>query len=273
MIITVREVEDIRKLNVRGKIFVDFGKKEVVASMAGENAVIDGITVEKKYLDKIAKNRKKAFLVEKDNIYMIQFFDDTTNKFYKLRPSSRNNAPTIEISGKPVHVRLGIDPMGVCKRKIDCISPVKGVCLDTCLGIGYTAKLLCENGADKVISFEARRAVLDIIEVNPWSSDVLENEKIDIRIENAAEGIKEFRNGFFDIVVHEPPSYRSAVDLYQEGFYEELYRVMKIGGKLYHYVETSRKKSLDTVSAVRKRLEKAGFRNIRECYEGYVAVK
>jgi predicted methyltransferase len=53
--------------------------------------------------------------------------------------------------------------------------------------------------------------------------------------EDILEGIKQFSDNFFDEIIHDPPTFKYSPDIYSKQFYEELFRVLKKGGKLYHY--------------------------------------
>src|SRR3989344_8242357 len=100
-------------------------------------------------LKKIIKNDTSCFLIQNNSLTKIQLFSDETNKFYKLVPTK--DAPTIEISGIRMHATKDMTPTEDTKRKIETISPIKGMVLYTCMGLGYTAILASKN-ADFVIT-------------------------------------------------------------------------------------------------------------------------
>jgi len=97
----------------------------------------DNEKLDETQLKKPIKDDKSCFLVKDNSLLKIQLFSDETNKFYKLVPTI--DAPTIEISGIRMHVTKIMTPMEDTKRKIEAISPIKGIVLDTCMGLGYTA--------------------------------------------------------------------------------------------------------------------------------------
>jgi uncharacterized protein len=69
-----------------------------------------------------------------------------------------------------------------------------------------------------------------------------------------------------DAILHDPPRFGIAGNLYSQSFYNELARVLKIRGLLFHYTGTPNKltSGRDVPREVTKRLEKAGFTVKRE---------
>jgi hypothetical protein len=77
-----------------------------------------------------------------------------------------------------------------------------------------------------------------------------------------------------DAVLHDPPRFGIAGELYSQVFYDHLARVLKRHGKLFHYTGTPNKltSGRDVPGEVAKRLRQAGF--ITEPNgDGIVAVK
>jgi len=69
--------------------------------------------------------------------------------------------------------------------------------------------------------------------------------------------------GFFDYVVHDPPRLTHAGHLYGMEFYAKLFRILRRGGKLFHYTGEpgSRRRRIDLRRGVMHRLRQAGFEN------------
>src|SRR3989344_7658997 len=151
----------------------------------------------------------------------IQFFSSETQRFYQLFPTK--TAPTLKISGVPMHRHTHVDPLTDTTLKIQALRP-KGTGLDTCTGLGYTA-IYCakEPEVEKVITVERDENVLKIAGMNEFSSELFENKKIEIIQGDVFEKIKEFPARYFDCILHDPPTFIMATELYSLGFYRELY--------------------------------------------------
>ena len=65
-----------------------------------------------------------------------------------------------------------------------------------------------------------------------------------------------------DALLHDPPRFGIAGELYSQAFYDQLARVLRRGGRLFHYTGTPNKltSGRDVPREVHKRLEKAGFK-------------
>ncbi len=192
----------------------------------------------------------------------IQFFSSETNRFYQLFPTK--TAPTLKISGVPMHRHTHVDPLTDTELKIKALKP-HGLVLDTCTGLGYTAIYSArEPKVTKVITVEKDENVLKIAGMNEFSNDLFSNPKIEIVQANVFEKIKEFPSKHFDSIIHDPPTFIMATELYSLKFYAELYRVLKPKSKLWHYCpepgKLSGKKPLR--DKVKRNLEETGFRKV-----------
>ncbi|MBI1969660.1 SAM-dependent methyltransferase, partial [Candidatus Woesearchaeota archaeon] len=86
--------------------------------------------------------------------------------------------------------------------------------------------------------------------------------------------IKKFSDNFFHSIIHDPPRFSLAGELYGAEFYEELYRVAKPEAKFYHYVgDPGGKAGKDLVAGCMRRLQHAGFSNLRRRHYGIVGRK
>jgi predicted methyltransferase len=82
--------------------------------------------------------------------------------------------------------------------------------------------------------------------------------------------------GSFTRVIHDPPAFSLAGDLYSGEFYGALYRVMRNHSQLFHYIGDPESKSGRIITAgVIRRLEQVGFRQVRRAPRafGVVAIK
>ena len=239
------------------KISLDLGLTTERVEVKGNDFVIRGVEVKKKIVEKIDGDKQNnIFLVFPEGVKKALFFDNTV---YKLRLVSPETAPTLEINGIHMHRIKGITPWEDARDKIISAEVKKGEkVLDICTGLGYTAIHSARKGAE-VATVEKDKNVLELAEFNPWSKE-LANERIKIFLAPAEEFVKTLESDSFDAVLHDPPREALARELYSRDFYRELYRVLKEGGRILHYVGEPKKRATDFLKATAKRLEQAGFR-------------
>ena len=64
-------------------------------------------------------------------------------------------------------------------------------------------------------------------------------------------------------IIHDPPSFSLAGDLYSGTFYRQLFRVLKRGGRLFHYIgDPNSKASGGVTRGALRRLQEAGFARV-----------
>ncbi len=217
-----------------------------------------GQRVEIRKLERLKENT--IYTIEEEKVLAVELFSEKTNLYYKLRPTK--DWPTLMLSSVPMHRFVSASPKESATRMVELIKPVKGKVLDTCGGLGYTAIISANSGAGKVICYEIDESVLEMAKYNPYSKELFENEKIELRHESVLEGIKNLPNESFDRIIHDPPTMSFAKELYQKEFYDELFRVLKKGGKLYHYAPNPKKtKGAEFWKTIIKILTKSGFAN------------
>lgn len=115
-------------------------------------------------IDRISKSKNSCFKVINGQIHKIAEFSDLTNQLYSLLPTE--HAPTLMISGIPMHRIKGIDPQQDILENIKTLQPLSGIVLDTATGSGYTA-IEAAKYASKVITIEIDPAALKIAKCNP----------------------------------------------------------------------------------------------------------
>ncbi len=221
----------------------------------------------------IAADDAGCYVCTREGIHKIQVFSEETQRVYTLYPTS--GAPTMLISGIPMHRIKGTDPYQDTQSKLRALGRVEGKVLDTCTGLGYTALALAAHVAH-VTTVELDPAVHSIIRQNPWSWTLFTTPNITPLIGDIGEVIDTFDDGAFDAVLHDPPMFSLAGELYSLAFYRELWRVLRRGGRLFHYIGNPESRSGATVTrGVVRRLGEAGFRRIQERARafGVVAVK
>ena len=181
-----------------------------------------------------------------------------TNALIKLVPTPLG-PPTFEIDGIKMLPTAHTSPYADAERKVALIEPRGKVILDTCGGLGYFAAWCMEGGARQVLSYEKNPEVMWLRELNPWSPDA--DDVLNLTLGDICERIESLRAGSVDAVLHDPPRFGIAGELYSQVFYDQLARVLKRKGRLFHYTGTPNKLSggRDVPNEVVKRLRKAGF--------------
>ena len=193
------------------------------------------------------------------------------NALIKLVPTEWG-APTFEIDGIKMLPTAQISPWDDAQRKVGLIEPRGKVILDTCGGLGYFAAWCLQGAARQVLSYEKNSDVIWLRSLNPWSpatGNGLTLERGDI----AAE-INTLADASVDAVLHDPPRFGIAGELYSQVFYDELSRVLRRKGKLFHYTGTPNKltSGRDVPGEVSQRLRRAGFTTALNG-DGVLAVK
>jgi len=167
--------------------------------------------------------------------------------------------PTFEIDGIKMLPTARVSPYEDAGRKVALIEPRGKAVLDTCGGLGYFAAWCVKEEARQILSFEKNPDVLWLRSLNPWSPEtagVLELRKGDVE-----KAITALPDAAFDAVLHDPPRFGIAGELYSQDFYGQLARVLKRRGRLFHYTGSPNKltSGRDVPAEVKKRLERAGF--------------
>lgn len=240
----------------------DLGLTQIPVSVRPEGARFPtGDILTWEAADEIAATENSCFLLQGSEIEKIVFYSEETGRVYSLMPTE--GAPTMLISGIPMHRIKGTDPHKDTLEKIKTIQPLTGSVLDTATGLGYTA-IEAGKTARSVVTIELDPAALEVARLNPWSRGLFENPRIEQHIGDSYDVIEEMRDRIFDSIIHDPPAFSLAGHLYSGGFYSELYRVLRNGGKLFHYIGNPESKSGKSVTAgVIERLVEAGFQRVR----------
>lgn len=181
-----------------------------------------------------------------------------TTSLIKLVPTTFG-PPTFEIDGIKMLPTAKLSPYEDARRKVELIRPRGKVILDTCGGLGYFAAWCLKQQARQVISYEINPDVIWLRSLNPWSPP----PGMGLSLENAdiTNEIGRLPDRSVDAVLHDPPRFGIAGDLYSQAFYGALARVIKPKGILFHYTGTPNKltSGRDVPGEVAKRLQRAGF--------------
>lgn len=221
----------------------------------------DGQTLSWNLINEITDSELSCFQVENNGIEKIQFFSETFDRYYSLMPTQA--APTMLISGIPMHRIKDTDPHKDTLSKIKAITPVTGEVLDTTMGLGYTATQAAKT-ANHVTTIELDPTVVEVCRCNPWSQALFDNPNITRKIGHAWDVIEDFEPERFARIIHDPPMFSLAGELYSADFYRELLRVLKGNGRLFHYIGDPKSKSGGGVTrGVIRRLKEVGFRRVK----------
>jgi uncharacterized protein len=213
------------------------------------------------------KDKRKCFLLEGSELVEIRLFSESTGWVRSLSPTS--GAPTMLVSGFPMHRVKDVDPMADTLAKIEAASPIHGRVLDTATGLGYTA-IQAAKKADEVITIELDPGSIEIARHNPWSSQLFENKKIKQIIGDAFEEVPKLPAGHFSVIIHDPPTIQLAGDLYSSEFYLELKRVLSRRGRLFHYIgDPNSGHGHKLTQGVMRRLSEAGFAKVERKPEAF----
>lgn len=168
-------------------------------------------------------------------------------------------APTFEIDGIKMLPTAKVSPWDDAVRKVSLVQPAGREVLDTCGGLGYFAAACLAAGARRIVSFEKNPDVFWLRSLNPWSP--VAGGALDLRQGDVAEAIASLPTAGFGALLHDPPRFGIAGELYSQAFYDELARVLVRGGRLFHYTGTPNKltSGRDVPNEVAKRLQRAGF--------------
>jgi len=168
-------------------------------------------------------------------------------------------APTFEIDGIKMLPTALVSPYADAERKVGLIQPRGKVILDTCGGLGYFAAWCLQGQAQQIISFEKNPDVIWLRTLNPWTP--LVGPVLTLTQGDITQEIALLPAASVDAILHDPPRFGIAGELYSQVFYDQLARVIKRRGKLFHYTGSPNKltSGRDVPDEVAKRLQRAGF--------------
>ncbi len=202
----------------------------------------------------------------------IKFFN---KHYYKLLKTS--GWPTIQIDGVQMHRISRFTPEVDALKKVEVLNPKPAsLVLEICTGLGYTTIFLLKHNC-RVITIEKDENVIYIAKNNPYSKPLFDNltdqqipclGKARLILGDATEIIKTFEDEYFEYILHDPPKFNIAEELYSYEFYKDLYRVLKPKGKILHYVGSPQKRSnKNIVGNIIRRLKEVGFKKVEPVSE------
>lgn len=194
-------------------------------------------------------------------------------------------APTFEIDGVKMLPTARVSPWEDAARKVALVRPRGARILDTCGGLGYFAAWCLREGAAEVLSWEPSAEVHWLRGLNPWSPGSAWERatpgaappapgRLRLVQADAFEAVRGCADAAFDAILHDPPRFSLAGELYSQAFYDQLARVLRRGGRMFHYTgaPNSRSRGRDLAREVATRLAKAGLR-ARPEGDGVLAVR
>ncbi len=238
------------------EISPDLNFSQIKLNLDEKSVVLAGKTFTLGKLIELQRKLTGIILVESGRQEALESFN---HHYYKLRPTQ--SAPTIEIDGIKMHRTLGIDPWEDSRIKASYVVNPGNRVLDTCGGLGYTAIWALKLGASKVVSCEINHNIIRLRSKNPYSQ-ALNNDRIELIEGDIIGQIDGFRTSEFDAVIHDPPRFSLAGELYSLEFYDKISRVLKPKGKLFHYTGNpySKGRGKRFIQGIVQRLNNAGFK-------------
>jgi uncharacterized protein len=249
----------------------DLGLTIVTVKLTGDSVIFPGgERLDWQSIEKISKSEVNCYLIEDHAISPIHVFSEYTSRVCSLLPTK--GAPSMLIAGFVMHRIKDIDPMQDTRRKIAAIAPVSGRVLDTATGLGYTA-IEAAKTADEVVTIELDPGAQEIARLNPWSRALFDTPNIHQVMGDAFEVVQSFDDESFARIIHDPPNFSLAGELYSGAFYRQLYRMLKRGGRLFHYIgDPNSKASGGITKGALRRLQEAGFTRVVRKAEAYGVV-
>ena len=191
----------------------------------------------------------------------LSVFSETTGWVRTLRPTA--DAPTTVVAGFPMHRIVGTTPLADAQAKVRALGRPRGRVLDTATGLGYTAIELART-ASEVVTIELDAAALELAQRNPWSAPLFDTPSIRMLTGDATEVVHTFADREFAAVLHDPPTPQLGGKLYSSAFYADLRRILRPGGRLFHYVgDPTSGRAGRATAGVARRLTDAGFVEVR----------
>ena len=196
----------------------------------------------------------------KEKVKGHKLYDEDTELFYQLIYENPEH-PILEISG--IRMQEG-DPVETGKTKVGLLKVREGMkVLEICTGLGYcTHQLVKRNCIVKTVEFDS-----NVIEMARHTKHFKEvEEKVEIVMGDGFEVVQELaeQGEKFDRILHDPPRFTRAPELYSQIFYNNVHKIMAKDGVFVHYVGNpySKNKKRSFIPGIIQRLRNAGFKKI-----------
>ena len=246
---------------------LDLGLSTSAVALSEAGATAGGRRMPREALARVAEEPGKCFEATPTGLGPMRVFSEATGWVRTLLPTP--DAPTTVVAGFAMHRLRGATPMADTRAKVRALGRPRGRALDTATGLGYTAIALARTCAS-VVTVEVDPAALALARRNPWSRELFGNAKVRLEVGDVASLVHGFADGEFAAVLHDPPTAQLAGDLYGLAFYRQLRRVLRPGGRLFHYVgDPASRAAARATAGVMRRLRSAGFRAVRRAPEAF----
>jgi len=217
-------------------------------------------------LDKCPKIRNEDIMYwdkKKEEGFKLQIANE--NGIFSLRKDKNENKPILYINAVKMNVSKdkGID--GYNESVIGNLGIKKSdIVLEVCTGAGYKTLLLSEK-AENVVSVEKSKEVLELMKYNPYVCGLLKKKNVKIINDDATSYVKTVKEKFTKIL-HDPPTFKFAPELYTVEFYGDLYGLAEQGCILFHYTGNpgTKFRGKDIVGATIERTKQAGWKLIKK---------
>ena len=242
-------------------VSLDLGVSEEHVSLDAATVRIGDASLSRTTLSEILAAPNQCFEWAAGAWRPLSVFSETTGWVRTLRPTA--DAPTTVVAGFPMHRIVGTTPVVDAQAKVRALGRPRGRVLDTATGLGYTAIELART-ATEVVTIELDAAALELARRNPWSAALFDTPSIQMLTGDATEVVHTFADREFAAVLHDPPTPQLGGKLYSSAFYAELRRILRPGGRLFHYVgDPGSGRASRATAGVARRLTDAGFVNVR----------
>ena len=266
--------ETLRRAQRKGQATIsasfDLGRSEQTATLSAAGFELGGFTYP--WPEKIRD--RTVYYFDGESFEALSRFGQYG--LIKLVPTDWG-VPTFEIDGIKMLPSAKVSPLEDARTKVALVQPAGKVVLDTCGGMGYFAQSCLEAGVAKILSTERNEDVLWLRTHNPWSPDPDSDfaaGRLQLTHGDVTSHILSVADASVDAVLHDPPRFGIAGELYSLDFYRQLARVIKPGGKLFHYTGAPNKltSGRDVPAEVAGRVVQAGFR-AEKALDGVFAVR
>lgn len=256
------------------KIDASLGKKTLFVTIEKTNNSlrIGDFSIDLNALRLKIKNTRLIYAIDRDLLSPVSL--NFSGSLFQLVLFEGCITPTLEISGIHMH-RVLVDPLfRDAKIKVSVLRPRPYArVLEICTGLGYTTYWLMRRKCKIIATIEKNEPTLQIAEYNPWSSHL---ENVPIIIGAAEDLLRRFDSCSADYLLHDPPRISIAPELYSTDIYHEFWRILKPGGRLFHYTgEPGKKRGKRIIRGILERLRNVGFSSVAYIHkaQGVIAAK